>query len=64
MPEHNAKKIVVAGASGLIGTHLVKALSQRGDYVTALVRDVDASRQSLHGANEILPWTSQSISGA
>jgi dihydroflavonol-4-reductase len=42
-------KVLVTGASGFIGTHLVAALAARGDEVTCLVRQtskVDALRQS------------------
>ena len=42
-------KIVVAGANGLIGKALVRALSARGDQVTALVR----KPQALAGATAV-----------
>ena len=32
-------KVLVTGASGFIGTHLVAALAARGDEVTCLVRN-------------------------
>ena len=32
-------KVLVIGATGLTGTHLVKKLLDRGDEVTALVRN-------------------------
>ncbi|NLF07179.1 MAG: NAD-dependent epimerase/dehydratase family protein, partial [Pirellulaceae bacterium] len=31
-------KVLVTGASGFVGTHLVEALAERGDEVTCLVR--------------------------
>lgn len=53
-------KIVVAGANGLIGKALVRALSERGDEVTALVR----REQAVPFAKAVLwdgrgegPWT-------
>ncbi len=59
-------KVVVAGANGLIGKELVRALVERGDEVTALVR----RKQELAGAKAVLwdgrgdgPWTA-AIEGA
>ena len=40
-------KVVVTGATGLIGTPLVAALRERGDDVIVLVRDVDRAKQHL-----------------
>lgn len=40
-------RVTVTGASGLIGTSLVKALLARGDEVTALSRDPDRARREL-----------------
>lgn len=40
-------KIVVTGATGLIGRALVAALRERGDDVIALVRDVERAKQKL-----------------
>jgi uncharacterized protein len=43
-------KIVVTGATGLIGSTLVAALLERGDHVVALSRDAQSARQKLDGA--------------
>jgi uncharacterized protein (TIGR01777 family) len=40
-------RVTVTGATGLIGSRLVRALTARGDEVTALSRDPDAARERL-----------------
>jgi hypothetical protein len=40
-------KITLTGATGLIGSHLVRALRERGDEVTVLSRDPDRAREAL-----------------
>jgi len=45
-------KALVTGATGLIGTHIVRALVKRGYDVTASVR-----RSSKYGSIERLPVT-------
>lgn len=40
-------RVVITGASGLVGSALVAGLRQRGDEVTALSRDPDAARANL-----------------
>ena len=40
-------KVVVSGATGTIGSALVKELAARGDEVTALSRDAGAARETL-----------------
>ncbi len=40
-------KITVTGATGLIGTRLVRTLKQRGDEVTVLSRDPERARHGL-----------------
>lgn len=40
-------RIVMTGATGLIGREVGKALVLRGDAVTCLVRDVDSARRNL-----------------
>jgi nucleoside-diphosphate-sugar epimerase len=46
-------KVLVTGASGFIGTHLVAALAARGDEVTCLVRQT-SEVDSLHDAGACL----------
>ena len=45
--------MLVTGATGLVGSHLVKALQERGDAVRALVRDPERARSLLHSNNEV-----------
>ena len=40
-------RVTLTGASGLIGTNLVRALSARGDDVTVLSRDPDRASDAL-----------------
>lgn len=40
-------RVLVTGATGLVGSHLVKALRERGDAVRALVRDPERARELL-----------------
>jgi uncharacterized protein (TIGR01777 family) len=39
--------VTLTGATGLVGSHLVRALLGRGDTVTVLSRDADAARAAL-----------------
>ena len=58
-----SKRIVVAGATGLIGSTLVKALADRGDHVIALVRDIERGRRSAPGAAEYVLWSDSDREG-
>jgi uncharacterized protein (TIGR01777 family) len=49
-------RVTVTGATGLIGTRLVAALTSRGDEVTVLSRDPDRARQRL--GVDALAWDS------
>ncbi|MGB2711482.1 MAG: NAD-dependent epimerase/dehydratase family protein, partial [Conexibacter sp.] len=40
-------RVAVTGATGLIGTRLVRALAARGDEVTVLSRDPGRARERL-----------------
>lgn len=40
-------KVLVTGATGFVGSHLAKALQNRGDEVVCLVRDVERARHLL-----------------
>lgn len=50
------KKIVITGASGLIGTRLAKALINRGDYVYIFTRDIDNTKNIIPDAAEYIKW--------
>ncbi|HVZ37872.1 MAG TPA: TIGR01777 family oxidoreductase [Candidatus Kapabacteria bacterium] len=62
MPD-GTKRILITGATGLIGTHLARALAARGDEVIALVRNVDAGRRRVPEAARHLSWSSGSTGG-
>jgi uncharacterized protein len=49
-------RIVVTGATGLIGRALVNALGDRGDEVVALSRDADRARQTLGERIQAHAW--------
>jgi uncharacterized protein len=49
-------KVVVTGATGFIGRHLVRALLDRGDSVLALTRDSSRAGRVLGPSVEVLHW--------
>jgi uncharacterized protein len=49
-------RVAVTGATGLIGSALVRALRTRGDEVVALTRDLERGRQVLGGDLELQAW--------
>jgi uncharacterized protein (TIGR01777 family) len=49
-------RVTVTGATGLIGTKLVAALTERGDAVTVLSRDPAAARDKLGHVVEAVAW--------
>ncbi len=51
-----SKKIVITGASGLIGTNIAKALINRGDNVYIFTRDINKTKNIIHGAAEYFEW--------
>jgi uncharacterized protein len=51
------KRIVVTGATGGIGRALVTNLTERGDQVIALSRDVRKARESLGEGVELAAWS-------
>ncbi len=61
MPE--AKRIVVTGATGLIGGAIVRRLVERGDDVVALVRDVEKARRQLPPEVKLVRWNSSMVDG-
>lgn len=42
-------RVLLTGATGMIGVPLVRALRERGDQITALTRDVERARTKLEG---------------
>lgn len=49
-------RLTVTGATGLIGTRLLAALTTRGDEVTVLTRDPARTRERLGAAIETVAW--------
>jgi uncharacterized protein (TIGR01777 family) len=49
-------RVVVGGATGFIGTALVRALLQRGDQVTVLARNAASARRTFGSAVEVREW--------
>ena len=50
------RRVTVTGATGLIGSRLVRALRGRGDEVTVLSRNPDRAREAFGGDVEALAW--------
>src|SRR3954447_3980079 len=48
--------VTITGATGLIGTKLVRALRDRGDGVTVLSRSPDRAREALGAGVEAVGW--------
>jgi uncharacterized protein len=53
------KKIIITGATGLIGKKLSKALMDRGDEVTVFTRDTNSARKKLPFLNNFVEWNYQ-----
>ncbi len=53
-------RVTVTGATGLIGTKLVAALSGRGDEVTVLSRDPERARARLGASVRAVAWDPES----
>lgn len=49
-------RVLVAGGTGFVGGHLVRALIARGDTVTVLTRDVAAARKELPRECRVAHW--------
>ena len=58
-----AKRIVVTGATGLIGGKVIEALVERGDEVVALVRDVEKARRGCPPEVKLLQWDTSLADG-
>ncbi len=51
-----AKKIVMTGATGLIGSNLAKTLISRGFEISVFTRDVEKARSALPSAHNFVGW--------
>src|SRR6476661_545330 len=51
------KRVIVTGATGLIGKALCKRLIEQGYAVVVFSRDPGAARQAVPGAAEYVAWS-------
>ena len=51
-----AKRVIVTGATGLIGKEVCKRLRERGYAVVVFSRDRDAAREKVPGAADYVAW--------
>lgn len=56
MEARTNRRIVVTGATGLIGSELVRRMAERGDQVIAFVRDPENDRRQVPLAAEYVRW--------
>ena len=57
-------RVAVSGATGLIGSELVRALTDRGDQAIALTRSVEGARGKLPSGVEFAAWSDPEASPA
>lgn len=57
------KKIIITGATGLIGKYITQVLSSRGDEVTVFTRSPNTAKNELPGAKEFVKWDSYDKTG-
>ncbi len=57
------KRIVITGATGLIGGQLAQRLIDRGDEVILFVRDPKAAQNQVRGAAAYVQWSSSMADG-
>ncbi|MBS4033115.1 MAG: TIGR01777 family oxidoreductase [Ignavibacterium sp.] len=50
------KKIIVTGATGLIGKKLSRALTDRGDEVTVFTRNTDSAKKTIPFVKSFVKW--------
>lgn len=50
------KKIIITGATGLIGNKLSKALAERGDDVTVFSRNIESAKKKLPHIKNFIIW--------
>ena len=63
MEAQKNKRVVVTGATGLIGSRLVQILADRGDHVIAFVRDPAKDADRAPGATEYVRWSARMAEG-
>lgn len=63
MAEKTPDRIVVTGATGLIGTRIVARLAEQGKHVIALVRNPARDRERAPGAAEYIEWSASMSEG-
>jgi uncharacterized protein len=55
------KKVIIAGGSGFLGTHLTQKLKSKSYIVSIVSRNPDKARESLPIADEFLYWDGKSL---
>jgi len=50
------KKIIITGATGLIGRRLVNSLTKRGDHVIAFTRNIAKENEKIFPARRVIEW--------
>jgi len=50
------KRIIITGATGLIGKRVARALRQRGESLVVFSRDTPDARKAVRGADEYVAW--------
>lgn len=63
MEARTNKRIVVTGATGLIGRELIQRMAERGDYVIAFVRNPEDDRTKSPAAAEYVEWSADMREG-
>lgn len=63
MAEKRSQRIIITGATGLIGSKLVRCLAERGDYVIVFSRDPERARRELPEASEHIRWSASMVDG-
>lgn len=53
----SAKRVVVTGATGLIGKELCRRLAEKGHEIVVFTRRPDSARRAVPGAAEYVRWT-------
>lgn len=53
--------VLITGATGLIGSHLVKAFAAKGDEIIILTRNADSARKVFPGIKNFVEWQSPDL---